>query len=472
MQKDVAVLRSALEANHPGLYWYNDKTAMDLAFRELEDSLVRPITEPEFWKAVSRVVAKIHCGHTTVRISRQFQKAAKNSPLPRLPLHIKVCGDSLAVYGFDFPSDTILKRGTCILSINGRSVRQILDNIYVFIPTDGTHTSYKDQTISGNFPFWYRMAFGIDSTYSVEYLTINGGIAITTLKNYYPGKIARIPKKVKDTALLPSNISAKAHPIVRKTNRTFMVGNPKGNKFLYIDTALSLGYMRLNTFHTTGYHRFLRKSFSELRIHNCHNLAIDLRANLGGYVANSNLLLKYLMPGPFRLADTIATNHLFLKKCNYIKHGWIYGAMNMILSRRRADGRYHYVRGENRFLRCKRRNHFDGRVFLLQGGYTYSAASIVTAKLKGKKNATIVGEESGGTAYGNSAFLIPTLVLPNSKISVSIPLYRMVMDANWPKDGKGVLPDIAVAASPRSIRLGNDPKMDTVLSTIGRKLQR
>jgi hypothetical protein len=56
--------------------------------------------------------------------------------------------------------------------------------------------------------------------------------------------------------------------------------------------------------------------------------------------------------------------------------------------------------------------------------------------LKGQDNVTIVGEESGGGFYGNSAMHLPTIVLPNSKLRVVLPMYRLVMDKTRPKEGE------------------------------------
>ena len=80
----------------------------------------------------------------------------------------------------------------------------------------------------------------------------------------------------------------------------------------------------------------------------------------------------------------------------------------------------------------------------------------------------IIGEESGGGYYGNSAMHIPNITLPESRLSVSLPLYKLVMDKNRTK-GRGILPDIAVPPSSAAIRAGIDLKTDTVLSLIKTK---
>ena len=57
-------------------------------------------------------------------------------------------------------------------------------------------------------------------------------------------------------------------------------------------------------------------------------------------------------------------------------------------------------------------------------------------------NVTIVGEETGGGAYGNTAWLIPDVTLPETGVRFRLPLFRLVIDKNYPKNGKGVQPEV------------------------------
>ena len=80
------------------------------------------------------------------------------------------------------------------------------------------------------------------------------------------------------------------------------------------------------------------------------------------------------------------------------------------------------------------------------------------SQLKGQSNIKTVGEETGGGYYGNSAMHIPTIRLPNTGLQISLPLYRLVMDAHRPK-GHGIIPDIPVYPSSDAIKKGIDLKM-------------
>ena len=77
----------------------------------------------------------------------------------------------------------------------------------------------------------------------------------------------------------------------------------------------------------------------------------------------------------------------------------------------------------------------------------------------------VVGEETGGGAYGNTAWLIPDVTLPNTKVRFRLPLFRLVIDKNAQK-GRGVIPEIEADPSVNAIRKNEDYKMSKVLEMI------
>jgi C-terminal processing protease CtpA/Prc len=117
-------------------------------------------------------------------------------------------------------------------------------------------------------------------------------------------------------------------------------------------------------------------------------------------------------------------------------------------------------------FRPDKNNHFDGNIYLLQGGYTFSAATMFIANLKGEKNVTVLGEETGGGSYGNSSVHLPTIKLPHSGLKIILPMYRIVLNRNNTKTGRGIVPDIPVYPSSAAIRRGADVKMEQVQALI------
>jgi C-terminal processing protease CtpA/Prc len=87
------------------------------------------------------------------------------------------------------------------------------------------------------------------------------------------------------------------------------------------------------------------------------------------------------------------------------------------------------------------------------------------SNIKGQNNVTLLGEETGGGFYGNNGVFIPEMVLPNTKLRVRLPLYRIVNNRNYVK-GTGVLPDVEVKATAESIKLNKDPKLEKAIELI------
>jgi hypothetical protein len=64
---------------------------------------------------------------------------------------------------------------------------------------------------------------------------------------------------------------------------------------------------------------------------------------------------------------------------------------------------------------------------------------------------------------------IPYITLPNTKLRVRLPLYRMVINQTLQK-GRGIEPDIKIPPSSYAIRVGFDPKMAAIQQMINQQL--
>ncbi|GEO09548.1 hypothetical protein SAE01_20440 [Segetibacter aerophilus] len=349
-------------------------------------------------------------------------------------------------------ADKDLKRGTIVTGINGYSTKQILDSLCQLIGTDGYSDNFKYQLISFNFPAYYRNAFGSDSIYTVAYLDSLGQKQEKALKSFE----AKPDSTAKQQGSPPREFERKQFRKLKLLN----------NRNMQIDSALNTAFLSVNTFSEGKLTRFFRRSFKTIKEQNVKNLVIDLRLNSGGSVLACTRFAQYLVQNPFHVADTVAAfTRQFPYKKN-IKPWFIYWLSMHFSGKKYSDDRIHFRYFENHSFKPKKKNHFDGNIYLLAGGYTFSAATLVTSKLKGQENVTIVGEETGGGAYGNSAMFLTTIVLPNTGVRITLPLYRMVLNANLPKNGRGVFPDVEVKPSSTSIKLGVDAKVEKVKALI------
>lgn len=453
LRDDFQILRKILEANHPSLYWYTPKDSIDYFFNQAINSITDSLDEVQFKNKVGWVVSKIRCGHTTVRFSNRFTKNAAGYRYPAFPLYLKAWKDSLVVLANLLPGDSTIKRGTIITGINGYSNRKLLDTLFQFIGSDGYAFNYKNQVVSGNFPAWYKTIMGIDSVYTIHYIDSTGKEAFAKLSNY-------IPLKKKDTGL-QNNIRDRRQ-IQPRPGRKMRLQNLRN---MVIDTSLHTAFMHLSTFSGGGLRSFFRRSFKTLSKLSIDNLVIDLRENGGGKVTSSVLLGRYLSDHPFKVGDTIAAISRKFKYGRYIHPSILYWLGMNFGAHKEADGLIHFRRYETKYFQPDKRFHFNGQVILIQGGYSFSAATMFIANLKGQKNITIAGEESGGGYYGNSAMYLPTIRLPHTGLRIDLPMYRLVMDKNRPK-GMGIEPDVLIPPSSFAIRKGFDPKMQIIKEMI------
>jgi hypothetical protein len=190
-----------------------------------------------------------------------------------------------------------------------------------------------------------------------------------------------------------------------------------------------------------------------------------MRGNGGGNVMLSNLLTEYIADKPFKIADSLYALKRKSSYGKYIQNNFFNHLFFLTMVHKKSDGHYHFTWFENRYFKPKKKNHFKGNTYVLIGGNTFSAATIFVRSIKAQHGVTIIGEETGGGTYGNTAWLIPDVTLPNTKVRFRLPLLRLVTDKDE-KKGNGVLPDVPVEPTVNAIRRNADFKMEKVIELI------
>ena len=459
VQKDYSLYKEILQEHHPSLYWHTSKDSMDYYFRYGQQHLKDSMTEPEFRKVLNYVTAKINCGHTSVRSSKAWSKYSDTVRLGKMfPLSFKIWNDTMVVTANLNRKDSVLKRGTVITRINGEAEQIIVDTMFDYISTDGYNLTHKYQTLSnrGFFGSLYTSLFGLSEKYTIEYLDDLGRTKTTTVPFYNPpaDTVSRSAIRRVSTVPQPSGKERKQ----RELNNT---------RLLKIDSANHTAMMDLSSFgEGYGLRRFFRSSFGALQQNKIGHLIIDVRNNGGGEVTNSTFISRYIVSKKFKISDSLYAVKKRSPYQQYIRHHFWNKLFLTVFTKKKKDGNYHFGYFERHYFKPKKKNHYNGKVYILTGGNSFSATTLFVSSVIKQDNVTVVGEETGGGAYGNSAWLIPIVTLPETGVRFRLPLFRMVIDKNYPKTGKGVQPEVEANPTVDAVRRGADFKLDKVMELI------
>lgn len=456
LQSDFSLLRNILEKKHPSLYWYTPKDSMDNYFEQGFNNITDSMTELQFaWKIIAPLTSKIRCGHTGFIMSAQWNKYVRNKRIPSFPLYLKVWADTMIVTANLNKQDSVIKRGTVITAINGISSAETLKKMYGYMSQDALSSNVNDVRLSLNFPYFHRNIFGLYRTYAIQYTDSTGHEKKTLIPYYNPA--ADTLKKNKDLSFVPRKKGGRRQRL-------------QWIRSLTVDSLKNTAVIKLNSFSKGHLPAFFHRSFRKMKDENVQNLVIDIRNNGGGDINNFVSLTKYIRTGPFRVADTaasIAKN--FRPYSKYIRADLFDKLALLFLIKKKEDDKYHFGYWEKRVFKPKRKYHFNGDVYVITNGLTFSASALFCNSVKGQTNVKLVGEETGGGWYGNSGIMIPDILLPHTKLRVRLPFFRLVQYNHVAKNGTGVLPDIFVNPTANDVRNGVDRKMETVKEMISLK---
>jgi hypothetical protein len=455
LREDYDLMQDVLEKFHPSLYWYTPRDKMDSIFAHYRSAIRDSMTQQQFgFQVLAPVTTSIRCGHTSFSFSRQFTKFFRGMPLPSFPLYLKIWGDTMVVTENRYRNDSLFRRGTRLTSINGMDARRLAETMFRFMPTDGYANNINYIRLSSAFPYYHRNIFGLQRTYQVGYLDSVGTEKTALVPLYVP-----VPDSSRKRP--PAAPSSRDRKMSRKERLL-------DSRSLTVDTLLRSAYMNIESFDNGyGLKKFYRRSFRQLRQQQIEHLAIDVRNNGGGKVDNYTALARYLRDSAFRVADSAFTlRRNFSGYGKYFqsnKVNWL--AMKLFVSgKNKGVHRFRYW--EDHVFQPRRRNHFSGQVYLVISGPTFSASSLFCNTMKGQSNVTVIGEETGGGAYGNSGLMIPQVTLPNTGMRVRVPLFRIVQYLHPPKDGRGVVPDVYVSPTVEAVTRGRDLKLEKVQELI------
>ncbi len=204
--------------------------------------------------------------------------------------------------------------------------------------------------------------------------------------------------------------------------------------------------------------------FQELKAKKIENLILDVRNNGGGYGEAADEVLRYLISAPiFPYKDEYAVVKKIPNPKHYEKDGFFKHFRRQPLVKK--GDTYHIKNIELQRILPKKAS-YTGKLYVLQNAASASATGTFLGLVKSYTNATFIGEEAGGNPGETTANDLLRLTLPNSKVRVTIPVLRSVMNLSFDHKGHGVLPDYGAVPTIYDLLQRRDVALDLAYKLI------
>jgi len=416
--KDLKEIVASLENKHPNLYQYIDKKTFTKKIDSLKGTISTPLTRLEFRYKVLTVLQHVGDGHMTLTVNapnipqQTFDKYFASRVFPVNQFMFIVVGNKLYNRGSWFNEE--IPKGSEILSINGLSSSEVISKMNDGLCADGYNPSLKFYTLNaGLFPSIYTNTFGYQDTLTFKIQLPNEVKTVkvhTITSGLKPVTVAKIPESSRGTEQ-------------DKTYGTLTIGS--------FDNA-----------HQANYQQW----FTEFKTAGIKTLVIDLRNNLGGEQANVTRLFSYLIKQPSFFA---------------------YIPKNMLNTSDKANSES-IKTGVVKKIEPST-SAFDGKIYLLINGGSFSATAILAANLQAiKADVTIVGTESGGGSDGCTGGTFKSVFTTHSNLLLrfgEVPLKTLSKNK---EKGRGVIPNVGINYNLDDYMAKRDLEMDWIKNNVNK----
>ena len=431
LKADIHYLRNKLETREPNLWLYTSRSVMNQYFDSLESSVTVPMTGRDFYNHISSLASLIKDGHTLILPDKAITDYYRQH-VSFFPFEIVTEADRIFIV-MNFSADTSISPGTEILSVNGLSSHSVTDRLMKRMVRDGYNEAYPRWILNNYFRSYYGFSLGFPDSFQLQLRSPGGLISTKT--------IAAVPYhelNARKTDRYPA-IAARAN-------------NEKGISYSF-DSVKQVAYLKILSWHNNilkkQYHQHFRKEIRQfinsLEKSNSKNLVIDLRDNQGGNGENGIYLLQRLLDKPFTYFRSI-------KK----RKGSLQDTARLVNSMKRLTRTWQPARYT-----------FNGKVFVLTNGGSFSNSGIFASVIQEQKRGLIAGTETGGNNVilsGGENYCI----LPNSRVHVFKATHQMIIATEKKNTGRGVIPDIAIQPTLQDQLQHKDVILETVLGLITR----
>lgn len=427
LHADLRFLKTSIETYNPALGVFHGKAGFDATYDSLSAALTTSMTDLEFFPYLVRLAAATREGHMRVGASSDTVsitfRGFYDGSFEYLPVTIEYVEGKARVWG-NFSPDSTLQRGDEILRINGEPVATIIERLEPYAITDGNILAAKRSKVVQSFPSFYFWFYDRPQRFD---------IAFKSDRN----------EEVRNVTLPALNRDSMI------AWRDARYGNPESKETTLSDVYEltiqgKVAHLQLKNFSRQLMDQFkikpkrLYKSiFKKLGEQDVRNLVLDVRGNAGGRKEYAWDILPYLMKES--------------------RKGVVYRDLSW-------KGKW----DDNHFPR-RSRWAFEGSLYVLTDAETFSNGSVVAAYAVEYGAALVIGEETASRYEGFAAGSRQSIILPHTRIPVSIPRYLYVNSNDLSGQltrNRGVLPDYPTAYSWEDLLQGRDRHWELVEALI------
>lgn len=468
MKKDLKVFRKIRDKANSGFYIYRTKADIDSIYQWAFQQTETPLAFADFYKVLLTLTDFEGSNHngTELPISPiRFIEEDKGF----FPLFLKHIDEDKAVTN---NRNDKIPLGSEIISINGKSLAEILQRFYKYFPTDGYNKTAKTKlSIENSFGWLYPFEFGINDSFVIEYKKPSSNkvekVILPSISNdennekYYQRHSAKIDSIINFDVQEKYSFESLDDNTALLSFRIFTMANNKEDPNFKV------------------FSEYLDSIFLKLKNEKYKHLIIDIRNNPGGNDPTYEKVFTYLTEHPFK-ENTSA--HIIFNKIPFSKY-YFSNSTDRSNRKREIKNENNYLQSVFTVLRNQKyyqnqkfnpvyypnTNRFEGKVYLLIDENVGSAASHFASLVRGYTDATIIGVETSGGYYSHNGHYPISYQLPNSKIISHFSVVYVEQDAPYkptqPK-GRGIIPDYTVFTTLEDFLKQKDTQMNFVLKLI------
>lgn len=503
VHEDIDKAYTQLQRHHPRLYQYVSKETLDFKFDSLKKAINEPMDGRTFYKQLAMVTKHIGQGHTSIsppsiKLSRDQRKELLKTRFDISYLSFEYLDGKL------FITDAVGKDSVLInaeiLKIEDESSQDLIRKYKGLIASDGYNTTFHNRVVGNRFLRYYASDKGrfdsisltlrnADSTFVKNYkrrplrdqLQIkNDSIKRDSIKlaNKTKPKLTKAERKAKKLENKAKRKYNSKYGFVPTPNMPNVKNYTRNLNFVAKDSTVAM--IKIKGFQNGNYKGFYDDTFTVLDSLKTEILILDLRNNFGGRLNEIEYLYGYLTDENYTFLNKSETNTRFpilkslMSNSNSLGLKMFAGllspglAMADVLRVSKKDGQL-YRKFKSAQEQEPKPLNFNGKIYVLINGNSFSASSVLASQLHGTNRATFVGEETGGAYNGTVAGLFKIYELPNTKVEVRIGLMQIDTKQKVDTDGYGVKPDVEIIPTYQDRLNHIDPELEWVLKDIEAK---